>query len=158
MLVSPEGNILFTCDPDAAQQLFRNNALGKPLELMGMLNIFGPTMTGTDGQESRLYRKLSAPFFSEDTMHRVWESSISSAEAFLEVVGGHNEELRPIIARMTLHLLSTVCFESKKKCIDELDFRMPAPSGHQLSYSHAMAATLEYLPTIFLTPPSILST
>ena len=158
MLVTPKGNILFTCDLDAAQQMLRNNALGKPLELLGILNTFGPTMTGTDGQESRLYRKISAPFFNEDTMSRVWESSLRSAGTLLEVVRGHNEELRPTLARMTLHLLNEICFESKRNCIDELQLRAPVPPGHDLSLSQAMAAMLEYLPTIFLTPPFVLST
>ena len=157
MLVSPEGNTLFTCAPDITQRLLRNNALGKPVELMGILNVFGPTMTGTDGQESRFYRKISGPFFNEDTMQRVWESSVGGAGALLEVLRGYNEELRPTIARMTLHLLNKVCFESEKNCLDELNPQARPPSHHNLSLSQAMAVMLEYLPTIFLTPPCMLS-
>ncbi len=158
MIVTPSGNILITCDPEAAGQLFRNKSLGKPAELMGILNVFGPTITGTDGQEARLYRKITSPFFNEETMYRVWEKSVSSAEALLHVIQGHNEELRPVLARMTLHLLNAVCFGCEQDCLDELQLRGHIPSGCKLSCSEAMAAMLEHLPTVFFTPSIVLST
>ena len=80
-VVSPIGNIIYTCDPEAINQMFRNNSFDKPGNLMSTLTIFGPTMSGTDNQESRLYRKLTTPFFNERTMARVWNNTTSGAES-----------------------------------------------------------------------------
>lgn len=68
LTVASGGIILYTCDADVSSQLFRNSQLGKPAHLMSLLEIFGPTITSTDGAESRLYRRITAPFFSEGTM------------------------------------------------------------------------------------------
>lgn len=71
LAVSPGSIILYTCEADVSSQLFRDNRLGKPAHLMQILNMFGPTITSTDGAESRLYRRITAPFFSEATMRNV---------------------------------------------------------------------------------------
>ena len=157
MIVSPNSNILVTSDPDTAHQISQNTAFGKPRELMGMLNIFGPTLTGADGPEARLYRKLTAPFFNQETMNRVWMTSLNSAEVLAGVLEGCNEKLRPLLARLTLHIVNTVCFESGHDCLDELQDRVHIPPGHNLSVAQAMSTVLDFLPTVFSTPAIILS-
>ena len=49
----------------------RENMVDKPQELIKQLNFFGPTITGTDGEEARLYRKITTPFFNEKTLQNV---------------------------------------------------------------------------------------
>lgn len=39
----------------------------------------------------------------------------------------------------------------------ELQDRGRLPSGHQMTYSQVMHALLDFMPTIFLTPPLLLS-
>ena len=157
MAVFPTGRLLLTCNPNVSLQFLRNPAVGKPLELMALLNIFGPHITGTDGQEARLYRRITAPFFNEDIMHRVWDTSVSAAGTILPVKFRYDNEMRPVLARMTLHILNTLCFEYELDSLHEFLSQERIPSGHKLSYSQAMAELLEYLPTIFLTPSVILS-
>ena len=157
MIVSPNNNILVTGDPNAAHQIFQNSAFGKPRELLGMLNIFGPTLTGTDGPEARLYRKLTAPFFNQTTMNKVWMTSLGSAKVLAKLLEGRNEQLRPLLARSTLHIVNTICFESGHDCLDELQERVHIPNGHNLSMSQAMSTVLDFLPTIFSTPAFMLS-
>lgn len=54
MVVSPGGNILWSCDPDTILQFSkRNHDFVKPVEMMGMLNMYGPTVTATEGEENR---------------------------------------------------------------------------------------------------------
>ena len=157
MIISSNSNILVTCDPDAAHHIFQNNAFGDPRELMGMLNIFGPTLTGTDGLEARLYRKLTAPLFNQVTMNQVWMTSLGSAKVLAGVLDGRNEQLRPLLARLTLHIVNTICFESGHDCLDELQDRVHIPPGHNLSVSQAMSIVLDFLPTVFSTPAVMLS-
>ena len=129
---------------------------------MNILNIFGPTMTGTKNQESRLYRKITTPFFNESAMQDVWNKSLEGAQAALEVLTGNKEsnivwEIRPILARLSLYLLNAVCFERCEDPVLELQDLGQLSSGHQMTYSQAMHATLDYMPTIFLAPPLLLS-
>ena len=157
MAVFPSGSLLFTCDPEVSLQFLRSPTVGKPLELLALLNIFGPHITGSDGQEARLYRRITAPFFREDIMHRVWDTSVSAAGSLLKLESRHRNEMRPVLARMTLHILNELCFEYELDSLYEYPGQQRIHSGHKMSYSQAMAETLEYLPTIFLTPPIILS-
>lgn len=163
MAVSSSQNVLYTCDPEATTQLFRDKAIGKPSELYKILNIFGPTMTGTDGQEARLYRTITAPFFNEYALRQVWSTSIMSTEKLLRIlvkvdVSGCHQNLRQSLARMTLHILNKVCFENNQDCLDVLQLQEEISPGHELSYSEAMHCTLNHFDTIFGTPPFILST
>lgn len=82
LAVSPGGLVLYTCDPEVTTHLFRDGRFGKPAELISILNIYGPTMTGTDGPKSRLYRKITGPFFSKKTLRRVFLQSVSGARLF----------------------------------------------------------------------------
>lgn len=161
MAVSPTKNILYTCDLEVSTQFLHNKIFTKPAGLLQILNIYGPTMTGTDGQETSLYRKTMAPFFNNRTMHQVWNNSIHGAECLLRVVTRHNapmvEQLRPVLARMTLHILNTTCFEHDQDCMADLEFREQIPEGHYLSYVQAMHSVLDNMANIFLTPALILS-
>ncbi|MCJ1344328.1 hypothetical protein MMC31_002531 [Peltigera leucophlebia] len=76
IVVSPTQNVLYICDPNVITQLFRGNTFGKPTGLLKMLNIFGPTLTGTDGDEARQYRKITAPFFNEQTLRQGTKSVV----------------------------------------------------------------------------------
>ncbi len=152
--VSPTRNILFTCDPEAVNQFLRSNTIGKPAGLMGILNVFGPTMTGTDNEESRQYRKIASPFFNEKTIQNVWTKSLEGGQAALEVLIGSRDhtcvkDLRSTLARLSLHLIRSICFESDEDIMDELQGRPHVPSGHTLSYSQAMHTMLEHFTTIF---------
>lgn len=160
-MVSSSHNVLHTCDPEVSTQFFRSSAFGKPAELLGILNIFGPTMTGTEGPETRLYRRITAPFFNEQTLNQVWQKSISNTGTLLKVLlrddaPGYNKELRPTLARLTLHLLNAVCYERDEDCLDELLFTEQVPPGHELSYSQAMHGVLDSFITIYATPRIIL--
>ena len=162
IVVSPSQNILLTCEPEAVNQILRGNAFDKPTDLINILNIFGPTMTGADNREARQYRKITTPFFNEDSMQKIWAQSINGGEALLKVLlnsqsAGHTGEPQPLLARLSLHLLNSVCFESDHDCVEEIEGRSPIPSGHTLGYSQAMHAMLDHVKTIYAIPGPILS-
>ena len=53
IIVSPGGNTLCTCDPELNSQVLGGGEFGKLVKLLKVLNIYGPTMTGTEGEETR---------------------------------------------------------------------------------------------------------
>ncbi|XDG04703.1 hypothetical protein ABKA04_004318 [Annulohypoxylon sp. FPYF3050] len=156
LAVSPGGLILHTCDPDVNIQLFRDGDFGKPAEFMRILNIYGPTITGTDGPESRLYRKIAGPFFSEDTLRRVFVQSVSGARIFLDALmrPGAHRQLRTLSAKLSLNTLSQVIFsyQTDSDLVQALAFQDKIPDGKTLSYSQALHGLVESLSAIFLAP------
>lgn len=157
VVVSPTRNVLYTCDPNVITQLFRGNTFGKPTELLKMLNIFGPTLTGTNGDEARQYRKITAPFFNEQTLHQVWINSVNSIETTLKLLVksqtvDHFRGLRPILAWMTLRILNVVGFEGKRNFLAGSGFSDEVLPDHALSYSRAMHSVLDHFGTIHFNP------
>lgn len=160
LAVSPGGIILHTCDPDVTTQLFRDGSFGKPAELMSILNIYGPTITGTDGPESRLYRKVTGPFFTENTLRRVFVQSVSGAKILLAALTRPNahRQLRTLAARVSLNTLSQICFSNQtdSDLIEALAFQDKKPDGRSLSYSEALHGLMDNWATVFLVPHWIL--
>lgn len=156
LVVSPGKLILFTCDPDVTTQFFRDGRFGKPTELISVLNIYGPTMTGTNGEEARLYRKITAPFFSEKTLRRVFTQSISGATRLLEVLTRPNahRHLRTLSAKLSLNILNQICFgnQNDSDLEKELKFQDNVPDGRTLSYSDALLGLLDNWTGILLVP------
>ncbi|KAI1170442.1 cytochrome P450 [Nemania sp. FL0916] len=156
LTVSPGGLILHTCDPDVNVQLFRDGQFGKPAELMSILNIFGPTITGTDGPESRLYRRITGPFFSESTFRRVFVQSTSGAKLLLVALLRPDayQQLRTLSARLSLNTLSQMVFsyQTNFDLVQALAFEDNIPDGKTLSYSQALHGLVETMGTIFLMP------
>ncbi|KAL9100068.1 MAG: hypothetical protein Q9163_004509 [Psora crenata] len=118
--VSPTRNVIHTCDPAVTTQIFRRSNFRKPAELIELLNVFGPGLTGSEGPEGRLYRKVTAPFFTEQTMDQVWNTSIESIGALMQSLVAAQQpsellqqsererrSLRSIMASMTLHNVFT---------------------------------------------------
>ncbi|KAF2972660.1 hypothetical protein GQX73_g870 [Xylaria multiplex] len=160
LAVSPGGLILYTCDPDVNVQLFRDGNFGKPVKLMSLLNVYGPTITGTDGPESRLYRKITGPFFSENTLRRVFVQSVSGAKILLDALirPDAHRQLRTLSARLSLNTLTQIVFnyQTDSDLVQALAFQDNIPDGKTLSYSQALHGLVEVLGVIFLVPHWIL--
>ena len=158
--VSPFENTLFTCEPELVVQLLRNQAFGKPTKLLGLLNVFGPSLTGTDGQENRHLRKVTSPFFHNRTMNKVLRETITATEDFLGLMGSRtspiDSELRPTLAKMALHILGRAAFEKQGSCTEELKFNEICPKDHKMSFADTLLGIDQDLPLIALTPPAIL--
>ncbi|GKZ27117.1 hypothetical protein AbraIFM66951_004165 [Aspergillus brasiliensis] len=157
LAVSPGGFVLYTCDCDVSTQLFQDGRFGKPAHLMKVLNIYGPTMTGTDGPESRLYRRLTAPFFREDTLRHVFTHTIEGAQVLGLALNqqGAYRQLRTLSARLSLNLLNRVCFrfQTQEDLIKALSFADRPAERYRMTYSEAMHTLLDHYQTVFLFRP-----
>lgn len=123
---------------------------------MSILNIYGPTLTGTDGPESRLYRKITGPFFSENTLHRVFVKSVSEAKILLAALTRPNahRQLRTLSARVSLNTLNQISFSNQtdSDLVKSLAFEDDIPDGMSRSYSEALHGLTENWTAIFLVP------
>lgn len=159
-MVSPAANVLWTCDPEAVLQLSnRRYDFIKPVKILEMLNIYGPTITATEGEESRLYRKITAPSFSEETHERVWAESLKQTQSMLETWSMRREpicSLNEDLARLTLHVISHVCFARNIEWTDGQNLQHEVPQGHTMSYREAISSLLDNSGILFMTPPPLL--
>lgn len=160
--MSPTRNVIHTCDPETSAQIFRRNEFGKPVELIELLNIFGPGLTGSDGPVGRLYRKITAPFFTERTMDQVWTISLDSAGALMEgLITSQTSEpgttLRSNIANMSLHNLTTVCFERNPNAVKKFQLHESIPAGHDMSFRQTVLSVLDHIGAIAFTSKFLLS-
>lgn len=158
MIVSAGGNILWTCDPEVIMQVStRRNDFVKPTEMLDILNIYGPTITASEGEDHRLFKKVASPSFNDKNFQAVWNGAIEQAEMMTQEWidnGGSVSNLNGDAAKLALHVISKVFFG--KTMTWKEDDTTPGP-GHTLSYRHAISAAFKYTNTIFLTPRPILS-
>lgn len=99
--ISPGRNTLFTCDPRLITQLLWDPTFGKPTAMLGLLNLFGPTMAGTVESENILYRRITAPYFNHTTKNHVFQQSVKARSSFIDVVGQASSidtRLRPMLS------------------------------------------------------------
>ena len=158
--VSATRNVIHTCDPEVSTQIFQRSEFRKPIELIELLNVFGPGLTGSEGAQGRLYRRITAPFFTDQTMDHVWKVSIESIGALMERLtmlqgSRKSESLRSMVASMTLHNLFTVCF-AKNKGQQSFRSQENTPTGHKIGFRQAVLSSLDHIATIAFTPKFIL--
>lgn len=160
-MVSPGGNILWTCDPETILQFSkRSHDFVKPVEMMGMLNMYGPTVTATEGEESRKYRKIAAPSFNDRTHGSTWTESLGQAAALLKQWDSMQApimQLNEDVARLTLQVISYVCFDRQIGWAEALGSHDSPPKGHRMSYREAISSMLDNIPILFIVPPPVLS-
>jgi cytochrome P450 len=161
ILVSPASNVMYTCDPEIISQITsRRYDFPKPMSLLRMLNIYGPTLSGSEGAEARSYRKVTTPSFNERSHRKVWDELLEQTQSMLESwdkLGGRITNLSEDMGKLALHVISKVFFDKKMEWKDDQNKRDVLPAGHSLTYTQAINAAAENNSTLFLTPKSILS-
>ena len=163
MVVSPVRNVLWTCDSKVILQVLgRRNDFPKPVMALKVLNLYGPTITGTEGPESRLYRKITSPFFNDKTHLTVWADSLQLTgqmmKSWLEdKPAGDVLQLNPDTARLTLCIISRVCFGKELEWANKHEEVKKIPPGHTMTYNEAIVTMLERISVILFAPPILLS-
>ncbi|MCJ1478599.1 hypothetical protein MMC13_007280 [Lambiella insularis] len=169
LAVAPSHNSLWTCEPEAVLQISRSkDEFSKPAKALSVLNVYGPTVTATDGEESRLYRRIVGPSFNDKTHAAVWNSSIKQVERLLGLWEKNGkDDLVPRLgedaARMTLYIMSKVCFGKTMSQMGDMNspgkevLYEQGQKYNGLAYSQALSEMLENILTIFLLPTALLS-
>jgi cytochrome P450 len=80
IFVTPGKNWLQLCNAEAIADIFaRNKEFGRPTEMLEMLNVFGPNLGTTEGQQWQRHRKITVTCFNESNNELVWQESIRQA-------------------------------------------------------------------------------
>ncbi|KAF2090209.1 cytochrome P450 monooxygenase-like protein [Saccharata proteae CBS 121410] len=87
LLVTPGHNWLYLCDAEAIADVFHRERRGdfmRPVELLAMLDVFGPNISTVQGADWQRQRKCTAATFNESVNQKVWTTSLRQAEQMLE--------------------------------------------------------------------------
>lgn len=127
-----------------------------------MLNIYDPTITATEGKQSRLYRKTVAPSLNDRTHAAAWDHMLHQSSTFLERLtepehNGSIQRVETYAACLTLHVFSYAAYGKKMDWANNRDHQGKVPPSHSLSYSEAISTSLDRMMTICMTPIGLLS-
>ncbi|RAL64937.1 hypothetical protein DID88_001528 [Monilinia fructigena] len=125
-----------------ARYLSAETILKKPVAEMQMLNIHGPTVTGTNGAESRRYRRVTTAAFGTKTYDRVWKESIIAAEK--------------ILSDLNLEANNGICLTSPLEKDDSEHRHRKRSHKHELSYFEAFSTSASHMGSIYLVPRLLL--
>lgn len=160
-LCSPSGSMLVTCDAHLVQQVLkRASDFHAPVEVLSLYNLYGPTLAASEGEQWRLYRKISTPFFNSKTHGMVWKESLDKAERIATqwskgktVVSDIKGE---VLSKLNLRVIAKIFYNQELKYDQKDAMKDVAPSGHSLTFSEAINAVLSNLATIFGLPKRLL--
>ena len=160
IIVSAGGNILWTCDPETILQFSKRSLdFVKPVEMMGMLNMYGPTVTATEGVESCRYRNIAAPSFTDKTHGFAWTGSLGPTAALLKrwlSMPSPIQQLNEDAAKLTLQVISYVMFDRRIEWAEATEFPYGPSEGHRMTYREAISSMVDNIPTLFIMPLSVL--
>lgn len=124
MIASPGQMYLNCCNAEAIMQMMtRRNDFPKPIEIYGIVDIYGKSVLTEEGVEWKRHRRIVAPAFSEKSNALVWRESLTQALSMmsfwskLEGNGPANIVVKDTAretALMTLHVISGAGFGVKQ--------------------------------------------
>ena len=157
LIVSPGGIALWTCDAQFTINIMnRRKDFPKAVDMLSILNLYGPTIVAAEGDEHRLYRSIAITSFNERMHADVWKTSMKEAEKLAEDWARTDGIAANVVddsARFALHVLSKVLYGREMDWIGEEQIA----EGHELNFRRACGDAFKYNDVLFLTPRPILS-
>ncbi|KAF2732228.1 cytochrome P450 family member [Polyplosphaeria fusca] len=163
-LCSPSGPMLLTCDVHLVKQvLTRAHDFHAPVDVLGLYNIYGPTLAASEGEQWRLYRRITTPFFNQKTYGKVWKESLDKAERLCAQWSHGNDDARvadvkeQLMSKLNLRVIAKIFYDQELPYDAENAMKDAAPPGHALTFSEAINAVLSQLATVFSVPKWLLA-
>lgn len=161
MFATPGKNWIYTCDAEAIQDILKRERQGefaRPVELLAMLDVFGPNISTMNGADWQRHRKCTAASFNEQNNVLVWRESLRQGQQLLEYWKdkahvGDQSTLAKDTRTVTLNVLVRAAFG---KSFDfQGTYAKKAISG-SLTYRDALSIILENAILILAVGPRIL--
>ncbi|KAF2878215.1 cytochrome P450 [Massariosphaeria phaeospora] len=160
LVVSPFKLALWTSSPVAVQDMIRRRSdIVKPTEELSVLNVHGPTVTASEGEQARRYRKITTGCFSHAMFEHVWSESIAKADILVRRLVGSEEmpgRVKKELELVTFAVVSQVCFGISVSEEGEMILKEHKPHMGRISYWESFAQSAENMGITFLTPKAIL--
>lgn len=146
--------MFMTCDVHIVKQILgKAHNFHAPVEVLGLYNIYGPTLAASEGEQWRLYRKISTPFFNSKTHGMVWKESLEKAER-VSTQWARGDTLvsdvkGEVMSKLNLRVIAKIFYNQELEYDQNDTMKDVAPCGHSLTFSEAINAVLSNLATIF---------
>ncbi|GME45903.1 Cytochrome P450 [Neofusicoccum parvum] len=153
----------YVADAASSDELLsRKKDFLKPMDMVEIINIYGPTVASTDGPDWFRHRRITATPFNERNNRIVWSESVRQTAQLLSyfqgrVGGAGSTALAEDTMTLTLHILTAAGLGFSYDFRGALDDRaagerQAAEAGHTLSYRDSLAAVLEHFLLFALVP------
>ncbi|CAI6337409.1 unnamed protein product [Periconia digitata] len=87
IIATPGKNWIYMCDADVIRDIIRRERQGdfaRPVELLAMLDVFGPNISTMNGADWQRQRKCTAASFNEQSNVLVWTESLRQGQQLLQ--------------------------------------------------------------------------
>ena len=161
VLATPQGNLLWTCDPSVCNQLETQHPKSQvAVELVKFFEVYGPTVGSVEGEEWKTHRKVIVSGFTPSTNAAVWKETTQQTKSLVDHLlkqGSIVPVVKHWASRLALHVISAVFFRKSLSWDEYTRDSKPAPAGHQISYGQALFTVLARLGVLYVTPRALLS-
>ncbi|KAF2704360.1 cytochrome P450 [Pleomassaria siparia CBS 279.74] len=176
MLATPNGNMLWTCDPSIIKQLFTLQTIRLPVDMFAFFDMFGPTLGSVDGDEWKVHRKVVTHGLGPSLLPVMWKETIKQTHGLVQLWKDSGEEygekgcgevgvVKEWTSRLALHVLAGVMFgkellwgEYKKDGDDAAGKKELGEDEEEISFQSALFTFVARMGLIFITPRLLLNT
>ncbi|MCJ1318707.1 hypothetical protein MMC15_004037 [Xylographa vitiligo] len=158
ILVTPSVNELILADPEAITQVqARRKDFVKPPLMYEQMNIFGPNVNTTNGEEWQRHRKITAPSFNERISSVVWSEALQQSQELVQIwvrkgLKGTCTTV-PDTATLALHVLTCAAFGMQYSFSEGVQ-RLQV--NHSMTYRDSLAMILNSIIVLAIFPKSFL--
>ncbi|KAH7304170.1 cytochrome P450 [Stachybotrys elegans] len=160
ILVSSKNIWLYVADPDTITDIWRRaSEFPRDVSVTAILNIFGPNISTTQGQQWQKHRRVTASSFNDQNNALVWAESITVAHDMLRYwstkpsLTTAADDLRTL----SLHVMSRAGFGKSFKFQGHDERETLAEEDLSLSYKDSLKLILENCVIIFALGTNFLS-
>ncbi|KAL8896584.1 MAG: hypothetical protein Q9207_007644 [Kuettlingeria erythrocarpa] len=101
MLSSPNGNMLWSGDPEVINQIAgQGTKFVKPVELFSFFDIYGPNMQTSKGKDWRSDRKIVAPAIGPHSNAAMWQAALHESKKLTDILMKDD----PVVTHMKDHM------------------------------------------------------
>jgi cytochrome P450 len=147
MFATPGKNWIYLCDADAIHDIIKRERSGefaRPVELLAMLDVFGPNISTMNGSDWQRQRKCTAASFNEQSNILVWTESLRQGQQLLQYWKDSTYAGESTMAKDTRTLaLDVLVHAAFGKSFDFYGARDKKITSGRLSYRDALAILLE---------------
>jgi cytochrome P450 len=147
IFATPGKNWIYLCDADAIHDIIKRERSGefaRPVELLAMLDVFGPNISTMNGSDWQRQRKCTAASFNEQSNALVWTESLRQGQQMLQYWKDNIHAGESTMAKDTRTLaLDVLVHAAFGKSFDFYGARDRKITSGPLSYRDALAILLE---------------
>jgi cytochrome P450 len=124
-----------------------------------ILNVHGPTVTGSEGEQARRYRKVTTAAFGHQMFTQAWNQGVAKAGILARRLvhsEGRPGEVKKELELVTFAVVSEVCFGIGVTEEGHMELKKHQPHEGSMSYWESFAVSAEFMGVTFLTPKAVL--